>query len=66
METGNQPQNNKDVKPSEELEKMLNASEDEETAPQPETTGTGGNRPIFNGDSLIITKDDEEDEEETK
>ncbi|RZK57768.1 MAG: hypothetical protein EOO87_02025 [Pedobacter sp.] len=64
METQNQPQNNKNVKPSEELEKLLNSNEEETNESIPETTGTGGNRPVFNGDSLIIKKDEEENLEE--
>lgn len=64
MEPQNQPQNNKDVKPSEELEKLLNVSDEEATESLPETTGTGGNRPVFNGDSLIIKKEEEDNSRE--
>lgn len=60
----NQSQNNKDVTPSQELEKMLNVNEDISNNPHPETGGTGGNRPVFNGESLVITKDDDETDAE--
>ena len=51
-------QNQEDVAPSEQLEKLV--VDEPELEHPPHTNGTGANREVFNNGSLIIKKDEEE------
>lgn len=52
-------QNQDDVSPSEQLEKIVVEQPDLEHPPK--TSGTGSNRPVFNEGSVIIKKDEGDD-----
>jgi hypothetical protein len=52
-------QNQDDVSPSEQLEKIIVEQPDLEHPPK--TSGTGSNRPVFNDGSVIIKKDKGDD-----
>lgn len=54
-------QNQEDVNPTSQFDKLVTDSTEQ---PLPDTTGTGANREVFNGSSLIIKKDEEADEQE--
>jgi len=50
--------NQGDVNPSTQLDKMVEKEKDQ----LPETTGTGSNRPLATDESLIIKKEENEEE----
>ena len=61
MENEIQPQNQEDVNPSTQQDKIQKILEGEVDEPIPETNGTGGNRPVNNGESLRIEKEEEDE-----
>lgn len=55
-EEKNAQQNQEDVNPTSQFDKLVTDSTEQ---PLPDTKGTGSNREVFNGSSLIIKNDDE-------
>ena len=54
------PQNQEDVNPSTQQDKIQKILEGEVDEPMPETYGTGGNRPINGVDNVRVEKDEDE------
>jgi len=60
-EEKNAQQNQEDVNPTSQFDKLVKEQAEEAL---PDTTGTGSNREVFNGSSLIIKKDEESADQE--
>ncbi|RZL32883.1 MAG: hypothetical protein EOP00_33430 [Pedobacter sp.] len=61
MENQINPQNQEDVNPSTQQDKIQKILDGEVDEPIPETTGTGGNEPINGIENVRINKDDNEE-----
>jgi hypothetical protein len=57
MQENNKPQNQEDVNPSTQQDKIQDILENKLDEPIPNTNGTGSNRPVPREDSLIIKED---------
>ncbi|MDQ7949615.1 MAG: hypothetical protein REI78_01790 [Pedobacter sp.] len=52
------PQNQEDVNPTTQQDHIQSLKDsDQQNEPLPKTDGTGSNRPVDNGDSLIVKED---------
>lgn len=61
MENEIEPQNQEDVNPTTQQDKIQEILEGKLDAPIPETTGTGGNNPINGIESVRINEDDKKE-----